>query len=136
MGADFIFVAVPIGCTREEALTNLNALSDEQIIERLEFGVYCYEYFEEFYHFDEDDKPISVNRETLMPVLVKAVNTTYDVFEGRYRSGGFYQVDGARFAMCGGMSWGDPPDHYDELCVTNELQVTVDRSKRLMWIDA
>ena len=134
MGADFIFVAVPLGYSREEALANLNALTDQELIDRLRFGQYDPRYYDDWYTFDDENNAIGVNRDELMPILINAVNVTYNVAEGRYRSGGYYQMDDVCFAVCGGETWGDSPEHYDDLCVVHELGVTIDRTKKLSWV--
>lgn len=134
MGADFIFVAVPIARTKDEALVQLHSLTDEQIIDRVRYGVYDPSIWTDYYTFDDDGDPVGVNREEFMPVLIEAIETTYEVAYGRYRGGGYFQIGEVTFAMIGEMSWGDPPEFYDELCVTYELGVTYDTAKTLKWV--
>lgn len=136
MGADFISVTVPIARPKHEALEKLLALSDTEIIDRMRYGVYDPDIFDEYYTFDDIGDPIGINRDVLMPVLIEALDMTYNVAEGRIRYGSGMTIGGALFATIGEMSWGDPPEGYDQLCVIYELGVTYDESKTLKWVDA
>lgn len=135
MGADFISVTVPIDRPKHEALEKLLAMSDTEIINRMRYGTYDPDVYEDYYSF-ENDEPVGINRDVFMPILIEALDVTYDVAEGRRRSGQGITIGGAQFAVVGEMSWGDPPVNYDELCVIYELGVTYDESKQLKWVDA
>lgn len=136
MGADFISVTVPIARPKHEALEKLMSLSDTEIIDRMRYGVYDPDIFEEFYTLNDSGDPVGINRDVLMPVLIEALDMTYNVAEGRIRYGSGITIGGAQFATVGDMSWGDSPEGYDQLCVIYELGVTYDEDKSLKWVEA
>lgn len=136
MGADFVCAVVPIAVPREEAHARLALLTDDQIIDRMRHGHYDPEFYDEYYKFDENGEVVGVNRDVFLPVLADAINTTYNVAEGRHRYGSFLQFGEATFAMVGEMSYGDVPEYFDDLCVVHDLCVTYDTNKTLKWVEA
>jgi hypothetical protein len=136
MGADFFHIAVPVTKTREEALASLQLLTDEQLISRLSYGALHLEDEEEPYFDIDENDDATLNREAVLERCVEAVNITYDVAEDRHRVASSMRIDDCLFAVAGGLSWGDSPDYFDDLCIAYELMVTFDSSKQLKWVDA
>lgn len=139
MGADFIGIAVPITRTREEALAKFRELSFDEIITRLgegsligmgiENGLYDLE------SYDEETGLPELDKDAVISECVTMINIAYDTAEGRLRGAGYIRVGECDFALAAGMSWGDPPEFYDELEVAYALGVTYDDTKTLKWVE-
>jgi len=135
MGADFIGASVPVSRTRDEAIKALHELNDEAIKLALRHTNLDPEFDDgTFWSFDDNDEPQMI-RETLIPELEKCVHITYDVLEDNHRVASWFRHDDVKFAIAGGLSWGDTPDLVDELSIAYFLGVTYDPTKELAWVD-
>jgi hypothetical protein len=135
MGADFVGATVPISRTRHQAIKALHELTDEAITLAVRNTNLDPEFDDgHFWSFDDNGEPQMI-RETLIPELEKYVHITYDVAEDKHRVASWFRHDDVKFAVAGGLSWGDTPDFVDELSVVYYLGVTFDPMKKLAWVD-
>lgn len=127
MGADLSFAVVPITRPREEALSLLQGMSDDTLLDKIRYT-----------HLDGDDSFYdddgNLVRSELLARLEESLDITYNCAEGRYRLGGFMTFDECQFAVAGGPSWGDQPEYVDDLSVIYFLGVTYDDTKTLKWV--
>ena len=136
MGADFFHVAVPITRSRDEALASLRAMSNETLIAKLSYGTLCLEDSGDTWLLTDENGENVLNRDALIARCEEAINITYDSAEDHNRLSGSMRINDCVFAVAGGLSWGDSPDYFDDLCIAYELGVTYDESKQLKWVDA
>ncbi|MGA0847937.1 MAG: hypothetical protein ACO395_04700 [Pontimonas sp.] len=135
MGADFIGASVPIYRTRDEAIKALHELNDEAIKLALHNTNLDPEFDDGTFWSIDDNGELQMIRETLIPELEKCVHITYDVAEDKHRVAAWFRHDDVKFAVAGGLSWGDTPDFVDELSIVYFLGVTYDPTKKLAWVD-
>jgi len=136
MGADFFHVAVPITRSRDEALASLRAMSNETLIAKLSYGTLYLEDSGDTWLLTDENGENVLNRDALIARCEEAINITYDSAEDHNRLSGSMRINDCVFAVAGGLSWGDSPDYFDDLCIAYELGVTYDESKQLKWVDA
>ena len=109
MGADLNIAITKMEHTYQEALQVLNALDERSV----------YLVVNEWYYHDDDDyeRALDKARECLKEV--------YDYYERGSRDTVTMNLDGNRWLISGGMSWGDDPtDAFRPLAVVDDLRVT------------
>jgi hypothetical protein len=136
MGMDYVGVLVPISRTREEAKEALRKMSDEYMMLALRDTIFDPMYDYKLYTWEDDaaSEPNGINRETMLPHLDEIIDIVYDIADGEVRAATWYQIDTVDFVSCGGATWGDAPEFYDELVIASQLGVTYDNNKKLAWV--
>lgn len=105
MGAEFIGGAVAIRKTREAAGAALDALSDDVLAALMASWQ------------DDDITPREMATDFLSMV--------YDAFDGKRRDGDCWLLDGTKYVVTGGESWGDSPtDLCDAVWAMDALGIT------------
>ena len=136
MGVNYVSSVVAVTRTREEALEAARNLTDDFVIEVLRDTVLDPMYEEDFYSWGEDGiEPTGVVWDRMYPRLEECIHTVYDALDGLLRTASYAIIDGCKFAVTGGESWGDSPECFDDFVIADMIGVTRDPAKYLFWSD-
>ena len=120
MGADFIFSINEIKLTKEEAYKKASDCafnSRQETIDRLVNECGCY-------HFSDDTTSSETTSSEVYKYLIECLDNVYNYQS--FRDCSYFIIDGTRkFAITGGMSWGDAPTNsYESFNVCETLGLT------------
>lgn len=116
MGTNFIVAYAHIGVTRERAIEKLRSMDRSELLEALE-NVNLYEF--EDIETSEDVYDIAVR------YVTDKLDEVYSYSDHGSRDTAVIRIDGKRYLVTGGMSWGyAPTDAFDAIALVSDLGLT------------
>lgn len=116
MGADFIYALACVDETKDEWINRVSNMTLDDVKEMYSDGEWLFIEAGD----EEDDKKF---QQMIVDRIIDAINICYEISDGRSREADILRLNGHRYVITAGLSYGDSPtDVFDDISTFNAVQ--------------